>query len=399
MATIDDILKGTGSASGSSGGSNGDRTPTNTNSGSSKPTTTTTDVGGNVGGSVTTQQLHNTAEATDPTEAAANVAEQGVGKQKPVTVKPAVERKPLSYGEMFQALTPYSMPTKEEVESERKKEKRERLFASIGDAVSALSNLYFTTQYAPNMYDSKYSQYDAVDDRWTKLRKERDENRRRYVDGYLKAVQADDLQRIRQQNADAAQTYKESEAERKREAQAVKNAKDAAYTAWIQERAKGQGAMDEAKIKYYETKIDCLNRGMDIKEAESVAKIAEMNSRTNMNNRRGTSAWVSPSGGSSGKKGVKQSGGEFIAYDADGTERRFKTKAAAEQHAREQGTWQTDYATTTSNKYGIKTTRTSPHGGHSVKPSSPKPRTTTKTTKKTTKPSTRSGNWASRLKL
>lgn len=378
----------------------------NANGGNTVPAGTQASTGGDAGsgGGGTPAQQHNTTDAADPTGAAANVAAQGVAQNavrtdvgklavtvKPATVKPAVERKPLSYGEMFQALSPYSMPTKEEVEKERRKEKRERLFASIGDAVSSLSNLYFTTHHAPNMYDSKNGQYAAVDDRWTRLRKERDENYRRYVDGYLQAVQSDDLQKIRQQNADAAQAYKESEAERKRTAQAVKNAKDAAYTAWIAERAKGQGRMDEAKIDYYETKIDCLNRGMDIKEAESVAKIAEMNSRTRLNDRRGTASWVSGSK-KSGRGVKKNSEGEFIAYGSDGKEWRFKTAKAAEQFSRQEGTWQDDYVTSTTTKLGIKTTRRSPHGGHSVRPSNPKPRTTAK-------PATGGGNWSSWLKL
>lgn len=54
----------------------------------------------------------------------------------------------------------------------RKKAKRDRIFSAIGDGISALSNLFFTTQYAPSMYSSKSSMTKSHDDRWDKLRKQ-----------------------------------------------------------------------------------------------------------------------------------------------------------------------------------------------------------------------------------
>lgn len=329
--------------------------------------------------------------------------------------------KPLSYAEMYRQMNPYAMPTQEQLEAERKKEKRERLFAAIGDGISALSNLYFTNQYAPNMYDSKNSMSSDVDDRWTQLRKEREENRRRYVDGYIKAMQADDLQAVRQQNANVAAEYKKAETERKAKAQEVKNEKEKAYTAWIQERAKGQGEMDEAKIEYYKTKIDCLNRGMDIKEAESEARIAELRARADKEKRQGTSSWVSGSGGRSSSS----SGSGSNKYYGTFRGKTYATKAdyekAVEQAANEMGvSTMEDYTTT---QYGIKKTSQRKRKfsdiaadverrdaqRRSQKPAA-KPRTskTTKTTKKSTKtskpaatrkPTSRNGNWASGLKL
>lgn len=197
----------------------------------------------------------------------------------------------------------------EEQARRRKREKRERLFSAIGDGISALSNLYYTTRYAPNAYNGQNSQSKVVGDRWDRLNKERAANHKAWVDAAISMEQNDTLNRIRQQNADANQAYRERESQRKadeaevkKKAQEIKNAKEQAYTDWVNERAKGQGAMDEAKIEYYKTKIDCLNRGMSLKEAESKAKIAELDSRTKLNNRRGTSSWVGGSGGS-GKGG------------------------------------------------------------------------------------------------
>jgi len=60
----------------------------------------------------------------------------------------------------------------EELEKERKRQKREKIIAAVGDGISALSNLYFTTQYAPNMYNSANSMSDKTQARFDKANAE-----------------------------------------------------------------------------------------------------------------------------------------------------------------------------------------------------------------------------------
>lgn len=98
----------------------------------------------------------------------------------------------MSYVEMFQKMSPYKPPTEEELEKERKKEKREKIFAAIGDGIAALSNLFFTTQGAPNAYDPKNSLSAKSQERWDKLKKERDENGRYYTAAYMQAMKNDE---------------------------------------------------------------------------------------------------------------------------------------------------------------------------------------------------------------
>lgn len=71
--------------------------------------------------------------------------------------------------------------TEEEVAKEKKKRKREAIFAAIGDGISALSNLYFTSQYAPNAHNPKANLSQGMKDRWDKLDKEREEGMRNYL--------------------------------------------------------------------------------------------------------------------------------------------------------------------------------------------------------------------------
>lgn len=107
-------------------------------------------------------------------------------------VKNTAEPKRMSYEEMFKMLNPYQPPTKEELEKERKKQKRELIFAAIGDGISALSNLYFTTQYAPNMYTGVNNASKRTRERWDKLTAERNANMTAYINGLMRARQADD---------------------------------------------------------------------------------------------------------------------------------------------------------------------------------------------------------------
>lgn len=325
---------------------------------SSTPSSTTTPTGSNSDG------------GKDKDAAAVDTEPQGSQKKSA-----------MKYADMFVAMEPYKEPTKEELEKERKKEKRERLFAAIGDGISALSNLFFTTQYAPNMYDpNKETNSEKVENYWTNLRKEREENRRRYVDGYLKAKQADDLHAIQQQNADVAAEYKKAETERKNaiakaqgEVLAARAAKDQSaadlaakkleylIAGWPEEQAKKQAEIDLLKAK----------------EKQAVAQANNEDAAADEHRRRGTASWVSSSGKSgSGRKksGSKTSTGEFIAYDSaahGGAERHFKTYAAARQHGLQEGTWQTDYVDESTTKFGITTNSRIAKGGHSVRPKVP----------------------------
>ena len=348
------------------------------------PNVQTTTHSSTTGNTITTPTGSNSDSGKDKDAAAVDTEPQDSKKKSA-----------MSYADMFAAMEPYKEPTKEELEKERKKEKRERLFAAIGDGISALSNLFFTTQYAPNMYDpNKETNSEKVENYWTNLRKEREANRQRYVDGYIKAKQADDLHAIQQQNADVAAEWKKADTERKNaiakaqgEVLAARAAKDQSaadlaakkleylMAGWPEEQAKKQAEIDLLKAKK--------------KQANAQANNA--NASADEHRRRGTASWVSgKSGGSGGKKGgVSKSGGEYIAYDKAGNVRHFKQKGAAEQYAREQGTWQTDYSNSTSTKYGITTTTRRPNGGHSVRPKMP--------VKKGG--GAKGGKWASGLKL
>lgn len=118
----------------------------------------------------------------------ANANDGTAGSEAPEAPQP----KKMSYFDMFQRMSPYKPPTAEELENARKKEKRDKVFAAIGDGIAALSNLYFTTKGAPNAFDPRNSLSAKARERWDKLNKEREENARYYMQEAMKAQALDD---------------------------------------------------------------------------------------------------------------------------------------------------------------------------------------------------------------
>lgn len=95
------------------------------------------------------------------------------------------------YEALFRQLNPYTPPTAEELEKEKKKQRRNEIFAAVGDGVMALSNLFFTTQGAPNMYTGKNTMSERTKIRYDKLMKDREEKNNAYFNGLIRAKQAD----------------------------------------------------------------------------------------------------------------------------------------------------------------------------------------------------------------
>ena len=198
-------------------------------------------------------------EAPTPQEASAALKE--ATPQVTDVEKTQIEVKPqrVSYEEMFRLLNPYKPPTQEELEKERKKQRREQIFAAIGDGISALSNLFFTTQYAPNMYRPVETQSEKTKKRWDKLTAERNANMTAYINGLMRARQADD-------------TYNDNERAWQRQLGLDKIK---------QERDKAADARAEAKEKR-DAEMHDLNkqlRNTQITQAEYEAKKAEVEAR------------------------------------------------------------------------------------------------------------------------
>lgn len=239
----------------------------------------------------------------------------------------APEGKKLSYVEMFQQMSPYKPPTPEELEKERKRQKREAIFAAIGEGISAMSNLYFTTQYAPNAFDPSRGMAASTKARFDQLKKDREQNQREYMEGFMRAMKWD-----------------------------ADDAKDERNWTHTIEREKVTDHYKEAAA--------------EAKRIEADYAEAYWQSRINKNNYR------RPIG--SGSRGGSGRPGEYPWYDSDGNKHYAHSYEAMRQNAIDHGTWneaeqESSSKRTTTDRRGktkseTSTTTTKPAKGHSSAP-------------------------------
>ena len=118
----------------------------------------------------------------------------------------------MGYDQQIAVLQEAANRVKPETEEERKKrerrEKSAKIVSAVSDGLQALSNLFFTTRGAPNMYDHKEaSQLTPLQEKLEKLKAERQANADKYLQYSLKIGDA--------QN-ERAKTLREMEAQQER---------------------------------------------------------------------------------------------------------------------------------------------------------------------------------------
>lgn len=163
--------------------------------------------------------------------------------------------------------SPYKELTPEEEEKQKRKEKRDKIFAAIGDGISALSNLYFTTQGAPSMYDGKNTMSERAKVRYDKLKKEREQQRAAYYNGLVNARRMDEAVRRdqrdwkRQLQLDAERREREQREDKWRREQAdIAQRRYDAEVAYKKERDK---AADEFRNRQYNEGIRRANKAQE----------------------------------------------------------------------------------------------------------------------------------------
>lgn len=276
----------------------------------------------------------------------------------------APEGKKLSYVELFQQMSPYKPPTPEELEKERKKQKREAIFAAIGEGISAMSNLYFTTQYAPNAFDPSKGMAATTKARFDQLKKEREQNQREYMEGFMRAMKWDTDDARDERNWTHT-------LEREKVTDHYKEAADAR----AQAKADRDAAMAQLRMDLMQGKINQQEAAAEAKRIEADYAEAYWQSRINKNNYR------RPIG--SGGRGGGGKAPEYPWYDRDGNLHYASSYEAMRQNAINHGTWSeaTQQSTTEREQKDRKgntkgrtiSNTTKPAKGHSKKPEGKKP--------------------------
>lgn len=210
----------------------------------------------------------------------------------------------------------------QKLEKERKKQKREAMVMAVSDGLMSLSNLFFTTQYAPNMYNDDKSMSAKTQARHDKIKAEREKADKEWLDY---AIQINQLKT-------ADRDYQDKQDQLSFTNQLKINADNRAEA-----RAEREAAINDAKLELYAGKIDMQEfqkrkAEADAKYAEAKAQWADpiFRSQRDRNNRSGRG------GGGGGGKGGGGSQGDHYVYDSKGNVvGRFKSSSAAQNFAAE----------------------------------------------------------------
>lgn len=255
--------------------------------------------------------------------------------------------------------------TDEQRKKRERKEKSKKIIAAVSDGISALSNLFFTSQYAPNMYNhDKGSMMKPVNDRIEKLKAEREKNADKYLQFSLKLG---DLQNER------AKTLRELEAQQERQKLAREKAqREAEQHGWLALLQPDKQREQAGKANKAEQEAIAARA-----EAEAAPELQQAKIATEKARKGSLDASAANSRASAAAHG-RSNVSEFSAWDEHGNEHKFRTKEAAEAYAKQHGTWKEEDKTETTTTETRRTPASKPQqrtstkttkGGHAGKPS------------------------------
>lgn len=263
---------------------------------------------------------------------------------KPAGVSPHNDT--MGYDQQIAALQEAANRVKPETEEERKKrerrEKSAKIVSAVSDGLQALSNLFFTTRGAPNMYDHKEaSQLTPLQEKLEKLKAERQANADKYLQYSLKIGDA--------QN-ERAKTLREMEAQQERAKLAREKAqREQEEHGWLaalqpdkqrEQAGKATKAEQEAVTAKAEADNapDLYKAKVDTEKARGEAQRASAAS----------SRAAATDHYASARAHDRSNNNEFSAWDENGREYKFRTAAAAEAFAKQHGTFEETDVTSTS---------------------------------------------------
>ena len=169
----------------------------------------------------------------------------------------------MSLEQIARTLYESGKPSPEEEERQRKRERSRAILSAIGDGVSALSNLYHTSKYAPDMSTPDSSLSGKAKERYDRFVQVRKENEARYNNAILRARQGDyeldmkEREIARKEAADAAKDAREAkryeeQAKAKLEELSIRRAQ--AKTA--EDRAAADAAYKKAQQEFNQKKLE-----------------------------------------------------------------------------------------------------------------------------------------------
>lgn len=212
--------------------------------------------------------------------------------------------RPTSYVEILRRLTPFTPPTAEEVEADRRRQRSREAIAAIGDGVRAISNLVATANYAPNAYKPTETMLGSVQDRYEKLRAAKKADADAYLQAYMRAKQLDDHN---DQARDALQLRRE-QAALDHQLKLAKQSQE--YQKWVAQLG-AKEADRKLRLQLGMAGIQQRANALEETKRHNRASEAEQSRRTGIMATRGANS-------ASGRRGAKESLSFDLGYGEDG---------------------------------------------------------------------------------
>lgn len=229
----------------------------------------------------------------------------------------------------------HKMPSEEDLKKLEKKERREKIIAAVGDGISALANLIFTTKGAKSSFDPNNGLLPATNKRWKDLADDRLARSKQYMDGLYNAMR-DDISHKEKRDAIMRQMEQQRSENALKQEQLKLQQRQMRINEAKNER---ENALAELEKQYKLGQIAKTEYEAEAKKVEAQyagkmqqAKLATESARKKSLDASATNSYASA------RAHNRSNTGEFEAWDEQGNVHKFKSKDAAMEYARQHGT-------------------------------------------------------------
>lgn len=229
----------------------------------------------------------------------------------------------------------HKMPSEEDLKKLEKKERREKIIAAVGDGISALANLIFTTKGAKSSFDPNNGLLPATNKRWKELADDRLARSKQYMDGLYNAMR-DDISHKEKRDAIMSQMEQQRSENALKQEQLKLQQRQMRINEAKNER---ENALADLEKQYKLGQIAKTEYEAEAKKVEAQyagkmqqAKLATESARKKSLDASATNSYASA------RAHNRSNNGEFEAWDEQGNVHKFKTQDAAMAYARQHGT-------------------------------------------------------------
>lgn len=160
------------------------------------------------------------------------------------------------YDDFIKSQNGYKPEDEQERKAREKRERTNKIIAGVGDMISAIANMYYTTKGAPNSYDPKEGMTPKMQARYDMLQKEREARDKEYYSGLQRARQLDWQRNLSWRQLQEQRKDREENRKLREQQAADKKARDEALYQLQVDKFLNQQKQEQIKNDQNQQKID-----------------------------------------------------------------------------------------------------------------------------------------------